>query len=277
MVDKKHLLTSKQMAAFVADGYLRFDQIVPDEINRAAMKEYEDKPWPHGGGYVGEPLSKHWIGSPGIGAMLKLPKVEGIIQSLVGPNPRYDHHQVHIVPPNSPNGQIWHGDAIIDTRERHFDLQFFYFAHDTPRQMGGTMILPGSHLRRINESDIARYQNFLGQLPTDCKAGTIVFVHHGIWHCAQPNLTDKTRYMFKLRLNPTVKQVRLWNTDDINDPEIPRIIGRGQGWTGYGGDDRLDVVQRVKFWRALTGNDKFDVDYWLGRLENNPQNLLQPA
>jgi len=108
-----------------------------------------------------------------------------------------------------------------------------------------------------------------------CKAGTIFATHMNIWHCAQPNKTDKTRYMFKLRLNPTVKQVRLWNTDDINDPEIPRILNSTQPWMGNEG--RLEIVQHIKLWRALTGNEKFDSALWLGRIENMPENVLQPA
>ena len=275
-VDRQYLLTTKQMAEFVADGFLRFDRIVPEAINQAAMDEYEQKPWPHGGGYRGELLDdlEMWRDSPGIGAMLRLPQVRGIIESLVGPSPRYDHHQVHTVPPGRNVGQTWHGDAIIDTR-LHFDAQLFYFAHDTPREMGGTMILPGSHLRRVNESDIGRYQNFRGQLPMVCKAGTIMVCHHGMWHCAQPNLTDRTRYMFKLRMNPMVRQLRLWNTDDIDDPAIPGILGKNHGWYGGGGEDRLEIVQRIKQWRFLVGDEKFDVGYWMGRLENMPENVLE--
>src|SRR5690554_2828087 len=34
-VDKQYLLTTKQMAEFVARGFLRFDELVPDEINQA--------------------------------------------------------------------------------------------------------------------------------------------------------------------------------------------------------------------------------------------------
>ena len=41
MVDKQYLLNTKQMAQFVADGFLRFDELVPDEINRAACAEME--------------------------------------------------------------------------------------------------------------------------------------------------------------------------------------------------------------------------------------------
>ena len=271
MSEKKHLLTSCQMAQFVADGYLRFDDFVPDHLNQAAYTEMNTGKVP--GISAGTPLSQGWTDSS-LGEVFRLPQVQGIIHSLVGPEPLYDHHAIHTVNANSTDGQIWHADAIIDTR-LHFDIQFFYFSHDPPREMGGTMILPGSHYRRVSETDIARYHNFLGQYPMVCKAGTIVVVHHGMWHCAQPNLTDAKRYMFKLRLNPTVRQLKLWNTDDIDSPEIPGHLGINHGW--YGNEVRLETVNRIKFWRFLTGDDNFDVSYWLSRLENMPQNILDAA
>ncbi|HZT44489.1 MAG TPA: phytanoyl-CoA dioxygenase family protein [Chthonomonadaceae bacterium] len=269
-VDRKHLLTSVQMADFVADGLLRFDALIPEEINREVMRELDERRINFGYEPQGQPLDELWRESRGIGAMIRLPQVQGIIQSLVGPDPLYDHHCPHQVPPGHVEGQIWHADAIIDTRQ-HFDIQLFYFPHDTPREMGGTMFLPGSHLRRIHETDIARHQNFLGQMPIVCKAGTLVVGHHGIWHCAQPNLTDKLRYMFKLRLNPTVRQLRLWNTDDLNDPQIPGILFRNHRW--YGNDDRLEYANRIKFWRFLTGDDGYDAHYWLTRIENMPERI----
>ena len=271
-VEKQHLLNSKQMAKFVADGFLRFDHVVPPELNDEAVREMDGNkmPWD---GYrsSGTPFETMWRESKGLGEVFRLPAVRGIIHSLVGPNPTYDHHAVHVVPGNHRSGQIWHADAIIDTR-MHFDVQLFYFAHDTPREMGGTMILPGSHLRRVSESDIARHQNFKNQLPMVCDAGTIMVCHHGMWHCAQPNLTDRKRYMFKLRLNPTVKQVRLWNTDDIDDTEVRNQLSADHGW--YGNEVRLEQVNRIKLWRFLTGDEKFDLGYWMGRLENQPEKLL---
>jgi hypothetical protein len=42
--------------------------------------------------------------------------------------------------------------------------------------MGGTLIVPGSHLRRTNESDTGRYQNLLGQIRLTCPAGTVVLL-----------------------------------------------------------------------------------------------------
>ena len=57
MVDKQYLLNTKQMAQFVADGFLRFDELVPDELNRAACAEMETGV-PRG--RAGAPLSELW-------------------------------------------------------------------------------------------------------------------------------------------------------------------------------------------------------------------------
>ena len=97
----------------------------------------------------------------------------------------------------------------------------------------------------------------------------MIVLHHGIWHCAQPNQTDEIRYMFKLRLNPTVRQLRLWNTDDIDHPKIPGLLSTNHAWTGN--ENRLEQVNRIKFWRFLTGDDNFDNHYWLTRIENEPE------
>jgi hypothetical protein len=270
---KKHLLTSVQMANFVADGFLRFDELIPEEINREAMREIDAKLIPGHYERSGQPLANLWETSQGFGAMLRLPAVQGLIRSLVGPNPLYDHHAFHKVGPQHIEGQVWHADNIIDPR-MHFDIQLFYFPHDTPREMGGTMFLPGSHLRYVHETFIGRYQNFVGQVPMVCKAGTLAVAHHGIWHCAQPNLTDTMRYMFKIRINPTVRQKLLWNTDDYADcrGEVENILFRHHRW--YGSEDRLEYAQRIKFWRFLAGDETFDAHYWLTRVENRPERVV---
>ncbi|MAE60173.1 MAG: phytanoyl-CoA dioxygenase [Planctomycetaceae bacterium] len=276
-VDRKYLLNSKQMAEFAARGLLTFEQLVPAELNAAFCDEMEDGGLPidgrDGGLYAtaGTPLYDLWTDSPGFGKIIRMPQVRGIIQSLVGPNPDYDHHFVHKVGPKHHDAQIWHADAIIDTRREAFDVQLFYFAHDTPREMGGTMFLPGSQFRYISESDIARYQNFRDQLPVVCKAGTLLVGHMNLWHCAQPNHTDEMRYMCKLRLNPTVRQVRLWNTDDLDDPEVIRNLKSPVGW--HGNESRIEMVNRVRFWRYLTDDARFDSDFWLTRIENEPQDV----
>ena len=50
---KEHLLNSKQMAQFVASGYLKFEEMVPKDLCQACLEEMH-----HNRGYlaVGTPL-----------------------------------------------------------------------------------------------------------------------------------------------------------------------------------------------------------------------------
>jgi hypothetical protein len=286
VISKEYLLTSKQVASFVARGFLRFDALVPPALNEQAMAAMEagtvrSQP-------AGTPLSKCYLPPSPIGEMLRMPEIAGIIHSLVGPDPLFDHQAVHIRQPNEGKAQGLHGDSTIDIRT-HFDIQLMYFPHDVPLEMGGTLLLPGSHFRRINESDIARYQNFIGQIPMVCKAGSILLLHHGIWHCGRQNKTDQVRYMFKVRLNPTVRQLRLWNTEDLdenygkqqtiyggsdnNQEDIQSVLMQREPWFEAGAG-RLEMINRIKLWRFLTGDTKFDAHYWLTRLENEPENVV---
>jgi hypothetical protein len=268
-------LTSRDMALFVAQGYLRFDGLIPGELCRAALSELSSglQPTPYGASadrpearWPGRPLGDLWLDSPALGPILRLPRVEGIIDGLLGPGALYDHHYAHVIPPRQPWSQPWHADAILDPRPFAFDIQLFFFFHDTPRECGGTMILPGSHLRRVNESDISRTQNFRGQLATVCGAGTLLVCHHGLWHCGQPNLTDQPRTMLKIRLGPAAPQVRRWDVGDAADPEVIRRLRFEHPWMGSA-EARLEIVNRIKLWRHLTGDEQFDVDHWLTRMQ----------
>ena len=272
MVDRQHLLTSKQVAAFVADGYLRFDALVPDELNQAAMRELDGG---LKGAPAGTPLAQLYPAPSAIGQIIRMPQIQGIIASLVGEAPLFDHHAIHTRQANETQSQHLHADAVIDTA-MHFDIQLMYYPHDIPLEMGGTVLVPGSHFRQINESDIGRYQNIRGQIPMVCKGGTLLALHHGIWHCGRRNQTGRIRYMYKLRLNPTERQLRLWNTDDLNDPEVARILSRRHPWYEWA-SGRIEIMQRSKLWRLLTGDEHYDTDYWLTRLENKLDRDLASA
>ncbi len=280
MIDKRYLLTSAQMAEFVARGFLRFDELVPDEINREVMEDIDREAIK--GAPAGTPLSQCYQGTA-IRKMLDMPEIQGLIHSLVGADPLFDHDAIHVREPNQGRAQGLHADSIIDLRN-HFDIQIMYFPHDVPLEMGGTLLLPGSHFRRVNEADIAAYQNMRGQIAMVCKAGSILVLHHGIWHCGRQNKTDRRRYMFKLRLNPAVRQLRLWNTDDLDDEYrahqeiftgrangdgVQAILSRREPWFEEA-SGRLEIVNRIKLWRFLSGDENFDVHYWLTRLENMP-------
>src|SRR5579864_4312443 len=147
IVAKEYLLSSLEVARFVAQGFLRFDEIIPAELNKPAMREIESgvKSAP-----AGTPLSQCYPPPSTLGTILRLPRIQGIIQSLVGPNPLFDHQAVHVRQPREDAAQHLHADSIIDTRTA-FDIQIMYFPHDIPMEMGGTLLIPGSHFRRINE------------------------------------------------------------------------------------------------------------------------------
>ena len=89
-----HLLTSKQIAQFVASGYLRLDDMVPKDLCAACLEEMADHR-----GYldVGTPFEETWPTDTALGQAFRLPKVQGLIHSLVGPDPLYDHHGPHLM------------------------------------------------------------------------------------------------------------------------------------------------------------------------------------
>jgi hypothetical protein len=269
-------LSAVEMARFVADGCLRLEGIVPEGLCAEMLDEMQtgftptafgarlDSPearWP------GTSVDALWGPETTFGRVLRVPRIRGLIESLVGPEPAYDHHYVHVLEPRHARAQAWHADAVIDMRWA-FDVQLFFFFHDTSREMGGTMVLPGSHLRRIHEGEIGRYHNIVGQLPMVCPAGSLLVCHHGIWHCGQPNFTDRRRFMLKLRLNARVPQQRRFDTTEARSAAVYEILHRDHPWQGI--DGRLDLMQRTKLWRYVSGDDDYDVEYYLTRLENQP-------
>src|SRR5579864_5082040 len=185
------------MATFVARGFLRFDAIVPKAINAQFMKEAgkvsELEPGEKiGKAYLevfaknripevpaGTPLAEAYAPKSALGRLLALPKVRGALKSLLGEAPIFDHHFLHVTfPPRFYDAsdaenvsQHTHQDSTIDPR-LSFDVQMMYFPHEVTREMGGTRFIPGTHLRKVSEVALGRYQNIKGQQYMVCKAGT---------------------------------------------------------------------------------------------------------
>ena len=301
------LLTSAQMASFVARGFLRFDAAVPAEINAQFMAEAGGVPELAEGGKIakvygetlaasaipeapaGMPLADVYPRDSAVGRMLDLPLVRGALQSLLGEAPVFDHHFLHVTfPPRYYEAahrenvsQHTHQDSTIDPR-LSFDVQVMYYPHAVTRPMGGTRFIPGTHLRKVSEVALGRYQNMLGQQHMVCEAGTLLFLHHGMWHGGGVNLSDDVRYMFKIRMHASGSQVRRWDVDDAPRPNAQRaiffrksapepgtvetILTTPEPWFEQD-TSRLEYVNRIKLWRYLTDDPTYDADYWLTRLE----------
>ncbi len=306
------LLTTTQMAGFAARGFLGLDAVVPEAVNAAFLDQVNHVPASevksireHYGRVMtgsaiprvaaGTPLAEAYAPDSPLAHLLDVPEVAGAVRSLVGPDPLFDHHFLHITyPPEfyraqgaEPVSQPYHQDSTIDPR-RAFDVQLMYFPHEVTAEMGGTRFLPGSHLRIVSEAAIARYQNVRGQQHVVCPAGTVLVLHHGIWHGGGVNRSERLRYMFKIRLCPQRPQVRLWDTADLPAEPVPQ---RPIFWTapaGSGANDgdsvaailtrpepwfendtgRLEYLNRIRLWRYLTGDPTYDADYWVTRVEN---------
>ena len=306
MSEQPVLLNSLQMARFVARGFLRFDGVVPEEINRQFLAEVGEVAEPEPGRKVmrafgellgqaeipevaaGAPLSATYPQGSAIRRLLDLPLVKGAIQSLVGSDPVFDHHFLHVTFPPAYHeagggenvSQHTHQDSTVDP-SKGFDLQVMYYPHKVTREMGGTRFIPGTHLRKVSEVALGRYQNIRGQQHMVCEAGTLLFLHNGLWHGGGVNHADRTRTMFKIRMNPSEPQVRRWDMATLPPPNprpifyvkspqpetVESILMTPEPWfeqdTG-----RLEFVNRIKLWRHLSGDASYDADHWMSRLEN---------
>ena len=300
-----NLLTTEQIAEFTASGCLFFDSLISDEINKEFLedightkidkidikKHFENIKSTSSIPRIitGTPLSKSYLEHSPLKKIFNNDVVKGAINSLVGSKCVIDHHFLHLTFPtkffNTNNSrqmsQPNHQDSTIDPRKT-FDIQIFYFPTDVTKEMGGTRYIPGTHLRIVSESGIARYQNMLGQKHIVCKAGTVGIFHHGLWHGAGINFSDNIRYMFKVRLAPTEKQELLWDpekkykplsnralfwTDENTDITVNDILTKKYPWQ-ENDTHRLDIINRIKMWRLLTGNSNLDIDYWMTRVKN---------
>jgi hypothetical protein len=280
------LLDTEQMANFVARGFLAFRGLVDDDLNVAAMAELDqilatwgsdDRPFAPSSG---ERFDVIYPEPSAIGAVLRHPVVAGAVHSLVGLDAVFDHDFVHLRPPGDLSQQKLHADAIIDPNLA-FDIQIFYFPHEIAEGGGGTGFVPGTHLRRVNETDVARYHHVAGERQWTGPAGSVVIFHHGMWHRGMPNPGSSRRLMYKVRLNPTAPQVRLWDLagfderqNDASDhvfakfraDSVAAALRHREQWLGESAY-RLELVRRAELWRYLSGDSAFDVDWYQTRQE----------
>lgn len=298
------LLTTEQMAEFASSGCLFFDELINDEINKEFLsdighasndkldvkKHFENIKATSSIPRIpaGSALKNAYPKNSPLEKIFQNDIVNGIIKSLVGSDPVIDHQFLHLTFPTKffentnvrQMSQQNHQDNTIDPRNT-FDIQFFYFPTEVTKEMGGTRYIPGTHLRIVNEFGIARCQNVKGQKHIVCKAGTIGIFHSGLWHGAGINFSDTLRYMFKVRLKATEKQELLWDperkykplpnralywTDESKEITINDILMQPYPWQ-EADTHRLDKINKIKFWRYLTGNKNLDIDYWMTRIE----------
>ena len=262
------LLSARQMAQFAIDGFLEFDDMIPQDLVEAV---YEDELKTVDEDGLNERFRWHVTDNPNgfyefseaVREVHALPAVKAVLRSLLGPGYQVNHSALHATPPLHKEAQRWHVDSggkrqvrLPKIEQYSFDILTAFFAHDTPGEMGPTLILPGSHMRWVLGPDIGRYKNIVGQRKLSGKAGRMVFFHEGLWHCAQPNATEQWRFMFKVRYNPRVRQRKLFNTEGWDSPEIRRFFRVNKRTHDLSGEADAVGWTRADWWRYLCGADE---------------------
>ncbi len=267
-VGPEHLLTAEQMARFVIDGYLEFDDLIPDELNERALADEltavdDDGRKREFAWHITDNKNGFYDYSTAMQDIHELPAIRGALQSLLGPGYAQNHSALHVTYPYQQEAQLWHVDSggrrqirLPGVHPYSFDILTAYFTHDVPVEMGPTLVLPGSHLRSMMGPDTGRYKNIVGQRRLAGRGGRICFLHEGLWHCAQTNETDRYRYMFKIRYNPRVEQRKIFNTEGWDSPEIRRHFLSAKDTHVLTGESAWAVGERARWWRYLCGADE---------------------
>ena len=159
------------MASFIADGYLRFDNIVPLNLCKMCLKEI-----PQFNGYlsVGMPYEETWPKDTALGEIFRIPVAMGLIRSLVGPNPLYDHHGPHLTDAGELKGPDTHQDSVTDFRENYFDIQLSFFLKTLlMKKVKHFLSLP--QFRNVRTSEIDIYQHMRGKISVVAQPEQFVF------------------------------------------------------------------------------------------------------
>ena len=67
--------------------------------------------------------------------------------------------------------------------------------HVQYRRHRGSGFVPGTHLRRVHETDVGRYVHVAGEQQWAGPAGSVLLFHQGMWHRGMPNPSGTDRLM----------------------------------------------------------------------------------
>ena len=193
-------LTAEQVHRFIADGFLVLQPSVPAELHRTICRKLaEAVPGRDNPGNNILPLV------PEMRHVLESPEVHGALLTLLGPGYLEHPHRFCHIEAQQDLGGLDHAAKLAANshqdsytplgRPRHHHIRFvrvMYYPQDTPRELGPTHVIPGTHLNRAL-SDAEKAQ----QLPVSGPAGMVSITHFDIGHAAGVNVTAQRRFMVK--------------------------------------------------------------------------------
>ena len=203
--DCQPTLDDQQVIDFCRNGFLMLPGVVSEEVNRRAVKFLDG----HDEEEPSAILDEQWF----VDGVIKNPAGAGAVRSLLGRDfvlPKLmANHRVECPAP----ALNWHADGGSVPRPQCDYLQVFYYPEETPREMGPTEILPGSHLYRGFGGFLSRLRSVRDSVLTTSPAGTIFVTFYSIWHRRSASSATGIRNNLKYNYWRTVPPCRDWKTD----------------------------------------------------------------
>jgi hypothetical protein len=247
LADIRPTMTDRDVARFVNQGYWLLEAVIPEQTNRA-VREFID-----GGREGGQNMFAQGLIEP-----ITLNRdCLGVVRSLLGAG--FEVPANYHVHREGTSTLCWHSDGISDRRHQLHHLQNYYFPQDVTETMAPTVILPGSHLRRVNREALAHYAQIRGAKLLTVPAGTVAFTHYSLWHARQPHRGGPPRSMIKYAYRRTAPPQRDWITDRDSVVDDGPFMSDRQPYVYEFEAYRERFVRRQLFnWLCGRGDDPVD-------------------
>ena len=252
--DGQPTLTDTQVLQFCRDGFLFFEGAVPKEINERTF-DYLNRDIPVNPIHTPKGLTRKHLeetlnsNEPSailleewfIEHVLLNPVAAGAVRSLLGKNTGLpalmSNHRVECP---GLGDQGWHQDADSFFVPETNYLQVFYYPQHTPKEMGPTEVVPGTHIMR-NRQD----HHWNESISTASSAGSIFITSYPIVHRRSQSTATGIRNLLKYNYWRTVPPERDW----IAEPDFDFHMA------DYGGHVRSKYYAHMFYWLCGKGDE----------------------
>ena len=239
-------LDDSEVLNFCKKGFLMFEGVVPDDVNRRTLDFLDASP----GIEPTEILDEDWFAN----AVVLQPEVAGAVRSLLGNHfgmpILMSNHRVECPQP----AQEWHTDGGSVWGPELNYLQVFYYPQECPREMGPTELLPGSHFLYANRDYMRHYGRIRGSHVAVAPAGSIFITVYSIWHRRSDSWGSGLRNNLKYNYWRTESPKRDWVVDP--DFDVAKADYTSDGLTFR--QQMHDVFDNARMYFWMRGElDKF--------------------
>lgn len=204
-------MNDTQVLEFCKRGFLLLKSVIPDETNRQSIEYVEDRP----GIEPSEILQEDWF----VNSVILNPDAAGAMRSLLGKNfglpILMSSHRVECPMP----AQEWHTDGGSVYGPELDYLQVFYLPQDSPRDLGPTELLPGSHFLYSDRDYMRHLGRVKGSVYAEAPAGSILITNYAIWHRRSESSGTGIRHNLKYNYFRTVSPQRDW----VKEPDFDLV------------------------------------------------------